>query len=94
MSVALKQAANDMKKYYDQGQQLDDLTIGDLVYLSTKDLSTDQPSKKPDYWQVDPFPIVAKHRKLTYELKLPHTYQIHLVFPVVKLSKAKVNKWE
>ena len=58
-------------------------------------LSQHWPAKqKLNYRQVSPFPSVAKHGQLTYELKLPWTCQIHLVFPMVKLSKAKVDEWE
>ena len=91
---ALREAAAEMKKYYDAKRRPDDLKVGDLVYLSTKDLSTDRPSKKLDYKQVGPFPIVTKHGRLAYELKLPRSYRIHPVFPAVKLSKAHQDEWD
>ena len=90
----LTKATQEMKKYYDCKRQPDDFKIGDLVYLSTKDLSTDQPSKKLDYKQVRPFPIIAKCEKPAYELKPLWTYQVHLVYPVVNLLKAHANEWD
>ena len=74
MEVVLTKAAKEMKKYHDCKRWLDGFKIGDLVYLSTKDLSMDRPSKKLDYKQVGPFPIITKYWKLMYELKHPQTY--------------------
>ena len=41
MEAALKQAAEDMKRFYDRGRRPDDLEIGDRVWLDTQDLRTD-----------------------------------------------------
>ena len=92
--AALKQAAEDMKRFYDRGQRPDDLKIREKVWLDTRDLKTDQPSKKLNYKRVGPFEIIEKHRRMAYKLKLPSLYKVHPVFPAVKLSLAKDDKWK
>lgn len=91
--LVLEKVVAEMKKYYNRRQWPDTLQVGDLVYLSTKDLSMDWPSKKLDYKQVGPFPILKKHGH-SYELKLPASYKVHLVFLVVKLSLVQPDEWE
>ena len=92
--AALKMAAEDMKRFYDRGRRPDDLKIGDKVWLDTRDLRTDRPSKKFDYKRVGPFEIIEKHGRMAYKLKLPSTYKVHPVFPAVKLTKAKDDEWK
>ena len=41
MEATLKQVAEDMKRFYDCGQQPNDLKVGDRVWLDTQDLRTD-----------------------------------------------------
>ena len=63
-----------------------------LVWLDTRDLQTDHPNKKLDYKQVGPFEIILKHGPMAY--KLLKMYKVHPIFPTVKLTKAKDDKWE
>ena len=92
--AALKQAAEDMKRFYDHGRRPDDLEVGDRVWLDTQDLQTDRPSKKFDYKKIGPFEIISKHGPMVYKLRLPKLYKVHLIFPAVKLTKAKDDEWE
>ena len=92
--AALKEAASDMKRFYNRGQWPDNLKVGDKVWLDTQDLRTDHPNKKLDYKQVSPFEIILKHGPMVYKLQLPKMYKVHPIFPAVKLTKAKDNKWE
>ena len=94
MEAALKEVVSDMKRFYDRGQQLDDLKVGDKVWLDTQDLRTDCPNKKLDYKQVGPFEKISKHGPMAYKLRLPKMYKVHPIFPAVKLSKAKDDEWE
>ena len=66
--AALKQAAEDMKRFYDRGRRPNDLEVGDRVWLDTQDLRTDRPSKKLDYKKVGPFEIISKHGPMAYKL--------------------------
>ena len=92
--AVLKRAADEMKRYYDRGQRLDNLKVGDKVWLDTSDLQTDRPSKKLNYKRVGPFEITAKHGKMAYKLVLPSSYKVHPVFPMVKLAKAMEDEWK
>ena len=94
MEATLKEAASDMKRCYNCRQWLDDLKIGNEVWLDAQDLWTDHPNKKLDYKQVGPFKIISKHGPMVYKLWLPKMYKVHPIFSAVKLTKAKDDKWE
>jgi hypothetical protein len=89
--AALKKAAPDMKKYYDEGRQdAPEYQIGDKVYLDGSNISTDRPSRKLDDRRYGPFPIVAKVGERAYKLRLPPTWRrIHPVFNTVLLRPAR-----
>ena len=53
--------------------------IGDKVWLSTKNISTDQSSKKLDHKMIDPFDVIGK-KSILLELQLPQAMKIHNVF--------------
>ncbi len=53
--------------------------IGDKVWLSTKDISTDQPSKKLDHKIIGPFDVIGK-KGISLEFQLPQAMKIHNVF--------------
>ena len=53
--------------------------IGDKVWLSTKNISTDRPSKKLDHKMIGPFEK-KKKKGISLELQLPQAMKIHNVF--------------
>ena len=53
--------------------------VGDKVWLSTKNLKTDRPSKKLDDKQIGPYPIIGV-KGHAYKLDLFLTMRIHDVF--------------
>ena len=53
--------------------------IGDKIWLSTKNISTDLPSKKLNHKMIGSFEVIGKKRILL-ELKLPQAMKIHNVF--------------
>ena len=53
--------------------------IGDKVWLSTKNISTDRPSKKLDHKMIGPFEVIGK-KGISLELQLPQAMKIHNVF--------------
>ena len=61
--------------------------VRDEVFLSTKNIKTEKPSKKLDDKNIDPFKI-KKLVGLLYQLELPHTMKIHDVFHPNLLQKA------
>jgi transposase InsO family protein len=83
---ALVKAADDMKKFADRKRApTPSFEIGQLVMLSSTNLSTDRPSKKlADKWE-GPFKIIEKISTHNYKLELPDQWKIHPVFHVDKL---------
>ena len=66
--------------------------VGDLVFLSTRNLTLQRPSKKLSWKYIGPFPIQRVIRNhAAYELKLPTTMKIHSVFHPSLLKPANVN---
>ena len=61
--------------------------VGDKVFLLTKNIRTERPSKKLDDKNIGPFKI-KKLVGLLYQLELPHTMKIYDVFHPNLLQKA------
>ena len=64
--------------------------VGNEVFLSTRNIKTEQPSKKLDHKNIYPFKI-KKLVGLLYQLELPHTMKIHDVFHSNLFQKAANN---
>lgn len=56
------------------------------MWLSTKNMNTDQPSKKLDNSMIDPFEIIKKNI-ISLELLFPQTMKIQNVFQLNLLQK-------
>jgi hypothetical protein len=70
-----------MKKFYDNHISIvPPLLPGMLVWLSTKNLNTNHPSKKLDNKRLGPFEILEPVGQGAYHLKLPDCWRIHNVF--------------
>lgn len=63
--------------------------VGDQVWLEGQNLKIDQPSIKLEAKQQGLFPIIQVLSPITYQLKLPLTWKIHLVFHVDLLTPYK-----
>ena len=61
--------------------------IKDKVWLSTKNISTDQPTKKLDHKMIGLFDVIGK-KGISLELQLPQAMKIHNVFHLNLLRKA------
>jgi hypothetical protein len=54
--------------------------VGDKVWLSTKNIRTQRPSRKLDHKQVGPYTILERIGNTAYKLDLPQSMKIHPVF--------------
>ncbi|SLM37367.1 hypothetical protein LPUS_07191 [Lasallia pustulata] len=68
-----------MKRHADKHRKEITYEVGDQVFLSSKNITTDQPSKKIEDKMLGPFPIVKKVGT-SYELELLQTMKVHNVF--------------
>lgn len=76
------QAAQDRAKAYaDKSRREVTYEVGDLVLLSTKNLSLSGPKKFRPKW-VGPFPVEAMINPVAARLTLPFDYRMHNVFHV------------
>ncbi|SAM00104.1 hypothetical protein [Absidia glauca] len=81
MKDAILATQETHKKYYDQRTiPAPSYKIGDQVWLSTKNLKTQRPTKKLDHRRIGPFKITATIGTRAYRLELPPTMHIHPVF--------------
>ncbi|PRP82736.1 retrotransposable element protein [Planoprotostelium fungivorum] len=89
----IEEARTTMARYADQGRrEAPTYKEGDMVYLSTKNITTRRPYKKLDDLRVGPFKVlsaIAKDGKpaTACRLELPPQWTIHPVFHVSLLSK-------
>ena len=54
--------------------------VGDKVWLSTRNIRTQRPSRKLDHKQIGPFTILKRIGTTSYKLDLPQSMKIHPVF--------------
>ncbi len=64
--------------------------IGDKVWLSTKNISTNRPSKKLDHKMMGPYDIIGK-KDISLELQLPQAMKIQNVFDSNPLQKTSTD---
>ena len=60
------------------------------MWLSTKNINTNQPSKKLDHKIISPFKVIRK-KDILLELQLPQAIKIHNVFYPNLLQKVSIN---
>ena len=68
-----------MKRHADKHRKEITYEVRDQVFLSSRNITTDRPSKKIEDKMLGPFPIVKKVGT-SYELELPQTMKVHNVF--------------
>ena len=86
-------AQRSQKLFADRKRRELQLNVGDMVYLSRKNIKTTRPSSKLDYKKLGPFTIIAKIGKVAYQLKLPDSMGIHNVFHISLLEPVTQNKF-
>jgi hypothetical protein len=84
--AAIRAAQKTMKRFYNAKQQADpDYKPGDKVYLPGANLVTHRLTKKFKAQRYGLFTVVRKVGAISYELKLPDSWKVHLVFNAVFL---------
>lgn len=85
--AALRQTKLRMKEDYETAKKRAHLfKVGDMVWLSAKDIKIHQPSAKLGPRQLGPFKVIEKVGELDYKLDLPHWLKVHPTFHVNRLS--------
>lgn len=84
---SLEKSAENMKKFADRKRgPTTEYTVGQLVMLDSRNLSTTRPSHKlSDKWE-GPFEVLEKIGTHAYKLKLPDTWKHSNTFHVDKLK--------
>jgi len=80
-------AQNQQAKYYDAKHKRIEFQVGDKVWLSSRNIKTQRPSKKLDWKRLGPYTILKRIGTQAYRLQLPSSFKIHPVFHVSLLDK-------
>jgi hypothetical protein len=78
------QAAQVYAKFYaDQDRRnVPEFTVGDQVWLLSRNIATTRPNKKLDFKRLGPFKVLSQVNRVAYQLELPPSWKIHNVFHV------------
>ena len=88
--ATLSKARDDMTRYADQHRgSAPEYKVGDKVWLSTKDIKINRPSRKLAERQLGPFKIVKIISPNAVKLKLPASFKIHDVINVSRVRPYK-----
>ena len=74
-----KLQATQVKSANQHQKETLDYKVGDMVWLSTKNIKTERPSKKLDHKMISPYQVKELVR-LSYRLELPTSIKIYNVF--------------
>lgn len=89
LRTELEFVSKRMQRYYDPKKMAGPtFKEGDMVYLSTKNITTKRPSHKLDFKYIGPYRIIRKISKNNYELDLPAKVRLHKIFHVALLESA------
>ncbi|MGL5827975.1 MAG: DDE-type integrase/transposase/recombinase, partial [Angustibacter sp.] len=90
LEARLAEAAKTQAHYADRKTKARSYSVGDLVYLSGKNIRTKRPSSKLDYKYHGPFEVTAVVGRQAYRLDLKEAHKgIHPVFHVSLLEPCK-----
>ncbi|QRW20813.1 Retrotransposable element Tf2 protein [Rhizoctonia solani] len=88
VKAALSLSQERMKHFYDQRhREEEEIQVGDKVWLSHQNISTNRPSIKLSHKKLGPYLVIEKIGSHAYKLQLPHTMRIHPVFHINLLTK-------
>ena len=84
---ALAAAQESQSKQANKHRKDISYAVGDKVWLSIKNITTDQPSKKLDHKMLSSFEVIG-NKRVSVKLQLPQSMKIHNVFHPNLLQKA------
>ncbi len=84
---AMVVAQESLSKQVDKHQIDISYIVGDKVWLSTRNITTDQPFKKLDHKKLGLFKVI-RNKRVSIELQLPQSMKIYNVFHSNLLRKA------
>ncbi|QRW20576.1 Transposon Tf2-12 polyprotein [Rhizoctonia solani] len=88
VKAALSISQERMKHFYDQRHRKEEeIQVGNKVWLSHQNISTNRPSIKLSHKKLGPYLVIEKIGSHAYKLQLPHTTRIHPVFHINLLTK-------
>ena len=87
---AIASAQKSQSKQANKHQKDISYAVGDKVWLSTRNITTDQPSKKLHHKMLGSFEVIG-NKRVSVELQLPQSMKIHNVFHPNLLQKASTD---
>lgn len=85
--AALRLSKEHMKEQYETGKKSPHVfKVGDLVWLTAKNITIHQQTPKLGPRQLGPFKVLERVGELDYRLELPHYLKLNPVFHVNRLS--------
>ena len=86
----LAEAQKSQKRYYDEHHRLPpNYQVGDMVFLSSRNITVARPSRKLSAKRLGPYPVEKIIGPNAVKLSLPHSMKIHPVFHVSLLEPKK-----
>jgi hypothetical protein len=89
MEANWARAVKSQASYHNQRTRPQTYCVGDMVYLSARNIRTRRPNKKLDHKYHGPYKVLTLVGTQAYRLQLPDSMKIHPVFHVSLLEPAR-----